>query len=96
MAIIFLFVYEKIIFSLTKKVLATGVGGNKKKYVNAILFFFQNPKIDGRRIRKTNNKKTMAITMILGKRVKTQGVSEEKQDFIIGTPINHHSATHFT
>ena len=34
--------------------------------------------------------------MILGKRVKTQGVSEEKQDFIIGTPFNHCGATYST
>ena len=36
-----------------------------KKYVKAILFFFQNPKIDGRRIRKTNNKKNMALSIDL-------------------------------
>ena len=28
------------------------------------------------------------IKMILDKRVKSQGVSEEKHDFIIGTPMN--------
>ena len=27
--------------------------------------------------------------MILGKRVKNQGVSEEEHDFIIGSPMNH-------
>ena len=32
--------------------------------------------------------------MILGKRVKTQGVSEEEHDFIIGTPINHYCEKH--
>ena len=32
--------------------------------------------------------------MILGKRVKTQGVREEEHDFIIGTPMNQYGATH--
>ena len=32
--------------------------------------------------------------MILGKRVKTQGVSEVEHDFIIGTPMNQYGATH--
>ena len=36
------------------------------------------------------------ITMILDKRVKTQGVSEEEHDFIIGTPMNYYGATHPT
>ena len=34
------------------------------------------------------------ITMILGKRVKNQGVSEEENDFIIGSPMNHYGETH--
>ena len=34
------------------------------------------------------------ITMILYKRVKSQGVSDEEHDFIIGTPMNHYGATH--
>ena len=34
--------------------------------------------------------------MILGKRVKPQGVSEEQHDFIIGSPMNHYGATHPT
>ena len=34
--------------------------------------------------------------MILDKRVKTEGVSEEEHDFIIGTPMNHYGATHPT
>ena len=32
--------------------------------------------------------------MILGKRVKNQGVSEEEHDFIIGSPMNHYGETH--
>ena len=32
--------------------------------------------------------------MILDKRVKSEGVREEEYDFIIGTPMNHYSATH--
>ena len=36
------------------------------------------------------------LTMILGKRVKNQGVSKEEHDFIIGTPMNHYGATHPT
>ena len=41
------------------------------------------------------------ITMILDNRVKSQGVSREEHDFIIGTPIdtpevNNYGATHAT
>ena len=31
--------------------------------------------------------------MILGKRVKNQGVSEEEHDFVIGCPLNHYGET---
>ena len=34
--------------------------------------------------------------MILYRRVKSQGVSEEEHDFIIGTAMNHYGATHPT
>ena len=34
--------------------------------------------------------------MILDKRVKNQGVSEEEFDFIIGSPMNHYGETHPT
>ena len=34
------------------------------------------------------------LTMILGKRVKNQGFSEEENDFIIGSPMNHSGATY--
>ena len=34
--------------------------------------------------------------MILGKRVKHYGVSEEEHDFIIGNPMNHYGETHPT
>ena len=34
--------------------------------------------------------------MILNKRVKSQGVSEDLHDFIIGSPMNHYGATHPT
>ena len=36
------------------------------------------------------------LTMILGKRVKNQGFSEEENDFIIGSPMNHTGATYPT
>ena len=36
------------------------------------------------------------ITMILGKRVKNQGVSEEEHDFITGSPMNHYGETYPT
>ena len=32
--------------------------------------------------------------MVLGKRVKNQGVREEEHDFIIGSPMNHYGKTH--
>ena len=32
-------------------------------------------------------------TMILDKRVKSQGVSEEEHDFIIDAPMNHYGVT---
>ena len=34
--------------------------------------------------------------MILDKWIKSQGVSEEEQEFIIGTPMNYYGATHPT
>ena len=34
--------------------------------------------------------------MIFDKRVKSQGVSEEEHDSIIGIPMNHYGATHPT
>ena len=34
--------------------------------------------------------------MILNNWVKSQGVSEEEHDFIIGTPMNHYTVTHPT
>ena len=34
--------------------------------------------------------------MFLDKRVKSQGVSDEEHDFIIGTHMNHYGATHPT
>ena len=33
------------------------------------------------------------LTMILDKRVKSQGVSEEEHDFIIAAPMNHYGVS---
>ena len=34
--------------------------------------------------------------MVLDKRVKTQGISEDEHDFIISTPMNYYVATYPT